>query len=420
MTRTLRRLAPSERGFVGAAPTTVAFEFTARGDLDLAALSDAFAAVRAGHPALDATVVADGDGFAFAAPAAGAGAALTVDRVGVLPASFAPPLVDPAAALGRLHVVTDGARHRVTFGANHALADGTHLFALVAGLWSQYTALVRTGSALPVEPSPFPAPAQDVLAGVATGTDTGRDRLGGIRWYGAAPAGPAPGAGAPPEVASLQFCEEVTTGFAAVAAGVGLNALLSGVLLCAERAGFIGEPADAPVRLGSMTLVDLRRRIAPTLGATDVTNFVGASFAAADLTAASDPIAVGSAVAAAVREDVAAGRCLNVLAAPADPGPAQPPVVLSNLGPLALELPGALEGEALRPIVSMDAAALYGRAGRRAPSPSATICQASTFAGRLGIELITLGGTASPASRAAVADRVTALVHAAARLAPAA
>lgn len=68
----------------------------------------------------------------------------------------------------------------------------------------------------------------------------------------------------------------------------------------------------------------------------------------------------------------------------------------------------------------MDSAALHVPAGARRPAPSATIHQVSTFRGRLGIEAITLGGTASEAARAAVADRIDSLVHAAARRAPAA
>lgn len=420
MTAPLRRLASSERGFVGAYPTTVAFELTLLGDLDLAALSDAFTALRSAHPALDAVVLPEGDDFVFAAPADAAGARLTVEWVDALPPVGATPLIDPATALGRLHVVTADARHRVSLAVNHALGDGTYLFTLLSQLWSHYTALVGSRTIERVTPHDFPTSAQDILRDVPTGTDTGRDRLDGIRWFGAAPTLPAGPSPRLPEVASLRFSEEVTAGFAAAATGVGVNALLSGVLLCAERSGFVdADPADA-IRIGAMTLVDLRRRVQPALAPTAVTNFVGASFAAPELTALADPIGVGIAVADAVRADVATGRSLNVLAAPSAPGPAEPPVVLSNLGALALDLPENVVAEHLRPIISMDSTALHGPDGERRPSPSATIFQASTFRGRLGIEAITLGGTASPAARAAVADRITALVHAAARLAPAA
>ncbi|CAM3915358.1 hypothetical protein TSST111916_13525 [Tsukamurella strandjordii] len=423
MNATLRPLALSERGFVGPYPTTVAFELTLRGDLDLAALSDALTALRGTHPALDAAVVADGADFAFVVPAEATGAALTVDRVDTLPEIAVPPLVDPGVALGRLHVVTAGDRHRVSLAINHALGDGTYLFTLFSQLFAHYTALVRTGGLDAARPQEFPSSAQEILREVATVADTGRERLDGIRWYGAAPtldADGAPAAPRLPEVASLRFSEDVTAGFAAAASGVGMNALLSGVLLCAERVGFLdADPAES-IRIGAMTLADMRRRIQPALAATAVTNFVGASFAAPELTALADPIAVGAAIADTVRADVAAGRSLAVLAAPAPPGPAEPPVVLSNLGALALDLPDTVEAEHLRPLMSMDSAGLHGPAGQRRPSPSATIFQASTFQGRLGIEAITLGGTASPAARSAVADRIAALVHAAARLAPAA
>lgn len=413
MTTTLRPLASSEIGFVGPHPTTCAFELTVRGPLDTDALSDAFNALRAEHPALDAAVAPAGDGYAFVPPR---GRATRTDGTGA-------PLVDPAAALARLHVTSLGDRHRVALAVNHALADGTHLYALLRRLWSHYTALVRTGATDVAAPHPFPRSAQRILEGLdVPKVSTGRARLDGARWYGAAPVlGPRAGDAVLPETTSLRFSAETTAGLLAAAEGIGLNALLSGILLTAERAGFVDEDPAAPVRIGAMTLVDLRRRVRPMLDPTEVTNFVGASYAAAELTAGSDPAAVGEDLARTVRLDVRGGRALTALAVAAPAGEApEPPVVLSNLGPLDVELPDGLVAEDLRPVLSMDSAALHVPAGARRPAPSATIHQVSTFRGRLGIEAITLGGTASEAARAAVADRIDSLVHAAARRAPAA
>lgn len=413
MTTTLRPLASSEIGFVGPHPTTCAFELTVRGPLDTDALSDAFNALRAEHPALDAAVAPAGDGYAFVPPR---GRATRTDGTGA-------PLVDHAAALARLHVTSLGDRHRVALAVNHALADGTHLYALLRRLWSHYTALVRTGATDVAAPHPFPRSAQRILEGLdVPKVSTGRARLDGARWYGAAPVlGPRAGDAVLPETTSLRFSAETTAGLLAAAEGIGLNALLSGILLTAERAGFVDEDPAAPVRIGAMTLVDLRRRVRPMLDPTEVTNFVGASYAAAELTAGSDPAAVGEDLARTVRRDVRGGRALTALAVAAPAGEApEPPVVLSNLGPLDVELPDGLVAEDLRPVLSMDSAALHVPAGARRPAPSATIHQVSTFRGRLGIEAITLGGTASEAARAAVADRIDSLVHAAARRAPAA
>ncbi|GAB17185.1 hypothetical protein GOEFS_021_00120 [Gordonia effusa NBRC 100432] len=416
MTTILRRLASSECGFVGPAPTTCAFELTLRGALDLTALNDAFAQLRTTHPALDAAVVDDADGYAFVARGNSSAAAFTIDRVDALPDEYPPLVIDPTVALGRLHVESAGDRHRVTLGANHALADGTYLLALVAELWSRYSALLRD-DAVAAAPHDFPDSAQHALNTARTGSDTGRERLADIRWYGAAPTGVTPGARLP-EVASLLFSPEVTARFAAAAAGIGFNALLSGVLLCAERAGFVDDAPDEAIKVGAMTLVDLRHRVRPALAATDVTNFVGASFAAPELTIAADPVHIGAAIADTVRADLAAGLCLNVLSAAAPPGPGEPPVVLSNLGSIALDLPEELVGERLRPVMSMDSTLLHVPPGPRLPSPSATIFQACTFGGRLGIEAITLGGSASPVARAAVTERIGTLVNAAAQLAP--
>ncbi|TWS19288.1 hypothetical protein FK529_12335 [Tsukamurella asaccharolytica] len=413
MTTTLRPLASSEIGFVGPYPTTCAFELTVRGPLDTDALDDAFAALRAEHPALDAAVASTGDGYAFVAPAGGA----------TVTAGPGAPLVDPAAALARLQVVPLGDRHRVALAVNHALADGTHLYALLRRLWSHYGALVATGSTELAAPQPFPRSAQRILADLdVPKVSTGRARLDGARWYGSAPTSGPRGADATlPETTSLRFSADTTAGLLAAAEGVGLNALLSGILLTAERAGFVDEDPAAPVRIGAMTLVDLRRRVRPLLDPTEVTNFVGASYAAPELTSDSDPATVGDELARTVRRDVRGGRALTALAVAAAPGEAsEPPVVLSNLGPLAVELPDGLVAEDLRPVLSMDSVGLHVPAGPRRPAPSATIHQVSTFRGRLGIEAITLGGTASAQARAAVADRIDTLVHAAARRAPAA
>ncbi|KXP00965.1 phthiocerol/phthiodiolone dimycocerosyl transferase family protein [Tsukamurella pseudospumae] len=416
MTTTLRPLASSEIGFVGPHPTTCAFELTVRGPLDIDALTAALAALRAEHPELDAAVAPSGDGFAFVAPVAGAGIS---DEPGDL-------LVDPTSALARLHIATLGDRHRVALAVSHALADGTHLFALFARLWTHYTALVRTGATTTAEPHPFPRSAQAVLAELdVPKVSTGRARLDGARWYGAAPVlGTADHADEHlPDTVSLRFSPATTARFREAAQGVGVSALLSGVLLCAERAGFLDEDPAAPIRIGAMTLVDLRHRVRPFLAPTEVTNFVGASYAAPEITGSTDPAALGTAVATAARNDITSGRALAALAtatATATATAAEPPVVVSNLGVLDVELPDGLVAEDLRPIVSMDAAGLRVPAGSRRPSPSATIHQISTFRGRLGIDAITLGGTASPAARTAVADRIDTLVQTATRRSPAA
>ncbi len=414
MTTTLRPLASSEIGFVGPHPTTCAFELTVRGALDQDALGDAFAALRAEHPALDAAVAPAGDGYAFVSPVAGAAHTCGPGA----------PLVDPALALARLHVTSVGDRHRVALAISHALADGTHLFALLSRLWAHYTALVGTGATDVSAPHPFPGSAQRVLATLdVPQVGTGRARLDGARWYGSAPVlTPGEDDGAVlPETISLRFSPETTERFTDAAQQSGVNALLSGTLLAAERAGFLGEDPAAPIRIGAMTLVDLRRRVRPLLDPTEVTNFVGASYSAPELTGAADPERVGSALARTVRADVRGGRALAALAdAAASSATPEPPVVLSNLGPLDVALPDDLIAEDLRPVLSMDSTALHVPAGPRRAAPSATIHQVWTFRGRLGIEAITLGGTATAEARTAVADRIDTLIHAAARRAPAA
>ncbi len=430
MSVVIRPVASTEAGFVGPPPTTCAAEATMAGRLDLDALSAAFDALRRRHPALDAAVRPGEAGYVFAS-SGDQRAPFTVEPVAKLP-FHSTPHVDPSRALAGLWVATTGTRHRVTLALSHALSDGIHGYALYTELWSVYREIVRTGRIAERPPLPFPESSEQFVAdhGIPVESDAGRDRLDGIRWYGAFPAG-RPTQPCLPEVTSLRFPPEVTARFAAACAGPGMHAMLSGILLAAERAGFVDEPTDRPIRIGAMTLVDLRRRLGVP-EPTGVTNFVGASFAAVEVTSAAGGgpaavdavVAAGSEVARHVRADLASGRCVAAMVPSAEPadagaahsGPREPAVTLSNLGPLHVELPAELTLEDLRPRITMDSAPLHippgpDVASPRLPAPIGTIYQAFTFSDRLGIEAITLGGTTTPAARSAVAERITLLVH---------
>jgi hypothetical protein len=425
-----RPVAASELGFVGPPATTVAYEATLRGRLDVEALGAAFEALRHEHPELDACVRPAETGAAFGD---GGRAEFVVEAVDALPDEV-DVVLDPLRTLARLHVTSAGDRHRVILATNHALTDGTYLIALFNRLWSAYREAVSTGTVVRRPVQQFPGSSESVVAerGISVGSDTGRDRLAGSRWFGAFPVG-IPTGPCLPDVTSLRFPAETTAGLlAAASAGPGIHALLAGILLSAERAGFVDDPADTPIRIGAMSLVDLRGRLGGTpIPPTAVTNFVGASFAGVEVTdidpvrhpdrAREAALSIGATVASAVRADRAAGRCLTAMVGPQPPaeqptGPQEPPITLSNLGALHIDVPPALALEDLRPRMTGDSALLHLPPGPdgtapRLPSPLATIFQAFTIGDRLGIEAVTLGDSTTAAARTAVADRITSLVQ---------
>ncbi|MFC7753710.1 phthiocerol/phthiodiolone dimycocerosyl transferase family protein [Tsukamurella soli] len=384
----IRPVAPSEAGFLSPAPTTCAYESTLVGRLDVDALATSFAALRWHHPALDASARPGDAGWVFVSADRGddgvcaSGAPFTVETVAELPEPAPAPVVDPSRSLAALSVVTSGDRHRVTLAFNHAAADAGTVIGLFDELWSGYAQALATGSVADLPPVEFPRSAEGLIAarGIRVGTDSGRERVEGVRWYGAMPVGTSTGP-CLPDVTSLRFSPEVTARFARAAEDHGMSALLSGVLLSAERAGFVDEPADLPIRVGALTLVDMRRRLGEPVDPTSVTNLVAASFAAVDLTTAptSDPaaavaaaIAVGAEVAGNIRPDLQAGRCLAAMVGPTEPGPAvqeaaeqtpiapaEPAITLSNLGILHIDLPDGLVYEDLRPRMTLDSAFLH-------------------------------------------------------------
>ncbi|MEV0359993.1 hypothetical protein AB0H71_28440 [Nocardia sp. NPDC050697] len=160
MSSRIRSLAPSERLFaMGGA--YVGYSVRVRGELDIAALSTAFAALRRRYPVLAASLAADDDGFAIIArsgPLPG-----VVVSAGEVDGAISIVGADQRRALAALHINHDDDRASVTLLTHHSIADACHSYALLADLWSLYTDAVH-GEPLDTTPWGYPKSLETLLA----------------------------------------------------------------------------------------------------------------------------------------------------------------------------------------------------------------------------------------------------------------
>ncbi|QLY28169.1 hypothetical protein H0264_22540 [Nocardia huaxiensis] len=132
----IRSLAPSEQIFAMAG-AYIGYSVRVRGELDIAALTTAFALLRRRYPVLAAVLEPEGGGHAIVArPGPLPGVVVTTGEIG---APMSGVCADQTRALSGLHVALDGERAAVTLFTHHSIADGYHSFALLADLWSLYT-----------------------------------------------------------------------------------------------------------------------------------------------------------------------------------------------------------------------------------------------------------------------------------------
>ncbi|WP_405163267.1 hypothetical protein OG203_44605 [Nocardia sp. NBC_01499] len=143
-TSAIRPLAPTEAIYVGLG-LFVGYSVRVRGQLGIAALSQAFAALRRVYPILGAHVVADDQGASIVNSSAP-----PVIRVfdGDVASVLYDTDLDAARAVCELHVVREGDRANVTLLIHHSIADGHHALAILAEFWSLYTDFVA-GTAVP-------------------------------------------------------------------------------------------------------------------------------------------------------------------------------------------------------------------------------------------------------------------------------
>ncbi|EFV14234.2 phthiocerol/phthiodiolone dimycocerosyl transferase family protein [Segniliparus rugosus] len=240
------------------------------GALDLGALDDAFGELQRQYPLLRSVIRESGSGFEFATGALSRARVFSGEdqhaQVTGLGAEF-----DQTDRLAYLDIIPGDGDTRVTLFVHHSAADGRHALALLQELWGRYTQRVETGEPQPVRPEPFPLPLEHYL-------DT-REHPGAELSLG---LDELPSAGSPqvdwaegrvrsnamlPARAQLSRDETQSLIDLGHDAGVTVNALVSAALIRAHAC------EDAPLPL-YVYMVDLRGRVVPPVGLTEVTNMI--------------------------------------------------------------------------------------------------------------------------------------------------
>ncbi|MFE9580153.1 acyltransferase [Nocardia sp. NPDC006044] len=306
----VRVLAPSEQRFVRHG-TYTGRSVSVAGELDVAALKEAFAALQVAFPVVLCRIGEDaaGTGYLLRPGDSPIEASVTegdVETVG-LPATP----VNPETQLAYLDAVVSGAdRWRVTLFAHHSIADAGHCVELLSRFWGFYTDIVESAP-ISVVPQEYPqslewhAARRGIVADAVSGFEAVTEPLPAAA--AAVPVGdPAPSSLARPERVRL---DEATT--ARIVAlghrrGVSVNGLITAALLRA----YASETPDAtagPVPLGCLYPVDMRARLDPRVAPAEGTNMAGLASFAADIDLAGSVLELAQRISERLSADLAAG-----------------------------------------------------------------------------------------------------------------
>lgn len=268
-THTIRPLAPTEAVYVGLG-LFVGYSVQVRGQLGIAALSQAFAALRRAYPILGARLVVDGPEAVLVRSSEPPVIRVFDGDVGSI--RYYPDL-DPARAVCELHVIRAGDRANVTLLVHHSVADGHHSLAVLAEFWSLYTDFIEGKRVPSVKGQGYPMSLEALYAerGIApVDVDVDVDVVA----LGAVP--PDPGGDrrlVPLSYLRCQLDEAQTVALADFGhrQGVTINSLVSAAILLA-----IAEVHHVPLtELHYAFLVELRSRISPPVAFTAGTNILG-------------------------------------------------------------------------------------------------------------------------------------------------
>ncbi|MFB8280232.1 phthiocerol/phthiodiolone dimycocerosyl transferase family protein [Nocardia colli] len=263
---TIRPLAPTEAVYVGLG-LFVGYSVQVRGSLGVAALSQAFAALRRAYPILGSRLVIDEQGVAIVASPAPPAIRVFDDEVASV--RYGTEL-DATRTVCELHVVREGERANVTLLIHHSVADGHHSLAVLAEFWSLYTDFVGGMARPAVKRHDYPRSLEALYA------ERGIDAVD-ARTPPFAPT-EAPELDGGHQLVELTDvrCQLDETQTAALVAyghrqGATINSLVSAAILLA-----IAEVHEVPLpELPYAFLVELRSRLSPPVAFTAGTNILG-------------------------------------------------------------------------------------------------------------------------------------------------
>ncbi|MCP2178038.1 phthiocerol/phthiodiolone dimycocerosyl transferase family protein [Williamsia maris] len=396
--------------------------FVLQGSLEVPTLAAAFQALQREFPVLAGHIAIGADGAELVAGDTDASPVFVQEQRKFTPGDVHLKL-QPLHQLSGVLVVTDGDRHQTTLGVNHAVADGTHAAFLLLRLWEHYTCLIETGQAHPAARNPLPSSPSQTAQQVGVLADGPPPRgFGEIRSNGIMPTANDVGG------ELFDFCRVVVdeSTFTRVrhhakAAGVSVHAFVSGVITLAERRTLAGVRADAVVPMGVFSPVDLRSRFRPAIGSAAVTNFAGASRVTVNVTAASDPIAIGRAVSAQLHSDIEDTSVHRDLFGTGDhePGTAETaaPIRISNIGLMPEPaLPSNLACRDFHTSSHVDMNAVraliaLSPPGESLPALMGMHYHVMSFAGRLSIEMRGVPGSVPVRVADAIVSDILAQLH---------
>jgi hypothetical protein len=308
----LRVLAPSEERFVRHG-TYTGRSVSVVGELDIAALGAAFAALRRAYPVVTCRIVeVAGRGYLLAPgerPPVGMWASEGDPDVVWLPAEP----VDPASQLAYLDVVlSDAGRSRITLFAHHSIADAGHCVELLSRLWGYYTDYVESGTTT-VVPQDYPqslewyAAARGITRKVLSGfEDVARTLSAAEQCVAADPAIPAPSVLVRPRRTMLD--RETTARIIGLGRrqGVTVNGLVTAALLRAYASEKPSATTD-PLSVGCLYPVDLRSRLIPPVPVAAGTNMAGLASFAADIDVSAGIIELAQRISSRLHHDLVGG-----------------------------------------------------------------------------------------------------------------
>jgi phenolphthiocerol/phthiocerol/phthiodiolone dimycocerosyl transferase len=284
-----------------------------RGPIDADALSAAFDALLEAHPVLSGHLERSADGRHQIAVDDLLHPGIEVVELDD-PAAESPPVhLDQSESLIHLRLAMRGRETQLTLYVHHSLADAHHEFSLVEEMLNYYTDLVCTGSIRPVAAQAAPEPLEVVLAqrGIEKQQRSGLERYMPAMFAYDLPPSRRAGSDVKPAVplrvpmVQCQLSERETRDLIAFsrAQGVGLNGLLSAVILLAEWQ--LRGRTNIPVPY--LYPVDLRYVLSPPVSATACTNPLGVATYLAEIDHNTDVVSLARDIVDTFRADVSDG-----------------------------------------------------------------------------------------------------------------
>lgn len=304
MATVIRALAPSEESFTFSTGLYVGYGVETVGDLDTAALGRAVELVSERYPVLRARLDGDARGHMLVE---GDAPTVIVHEADNSDSDVLDGLtLTQSEAVVAVYVQCYPHRRQVvSVVAHHGIADARHALALLEEIWSTYTDLITGTTPARRDPRALPEPVEQFLR--SRGIDPAPDDEPRQTPTTTAVAAPDPGQGPPSATIPMrrvQLSSEQTE--ALVRRGrrydLTINEQISAAFVRAAAATH-QVPAS---QVGYVYMVDLRERVQPAAGYTDITNALGfAHFRTRTLDPAS--IDLAAEIGAAFRRDMDTG-----------------------------------------------------------------------------------------------------------------